>query len=195
LFIRDSAVLKLIVFGVVGFTAVFLNWGGHPASQPGVVMMGGALIGLILVLDLPGIVRSNSSMGLLLTGLDQSIARGDHYRAEELLNVARRPVGIGTSQMHIHLDLAEGKIMFREGRYDEAYSNLERCFLHAFAANDAKHGGESGLLLLKTLVAMGRYKDACDFALGVRELSDSPEIENLVALASNRMASNALVTH
>ncbi len=67
--------------------------------------------------------------------------------------------------------------------------NLERCFLNAFAVNNTQYGGESGLLLLKTLVALGRYEDTRAFALGVRELSDSPEIEDLVAIAENRLVS------
>ena len=53
-----------------------------------------------------------------------------------------------------------------------------------FRLNDA------GVMLLKTLVAMGRYREACGFAMGVRELSDSPEVDNLVAIARNRLESS-----
>ena len=92
--------------------------------------------------------------------------------------------------MHQHLDLAEGTINFRKGHYEAALQSLERCFLHAFAMNDTRYGNDAGVMLLKTLVAMGRYREACGFAMGVRELSDSPEVDNLVAIARNRLESS-----
>ena len=110
-------------------------------------------------------------------------------KSEELLNVARRRLGLGKSKMHQHLDLAEGTMHFREGRYEEALASLERCFLNAFAINDSTYGSQSGVLLLKTLVALGRYTEASEFGLGVRQLSESPEVDHLVALANNRKES------
>ena len=191
--IRDSAILKLLIFGLMAFIVIFTYWGEDNAARPGWLLMAGALIGLLLVFDLPGLIRRNSSLGLLMNGLDQSLAIGDHERAEELLNVARRRLGLGKSKMHQHLDLAEGTMNFREGRYEEALASLERCFLNAFAINDPTYGSESGVLLLKTLVALGRYHEASEFGLGVRQLSESPEVDHLVTLANNRKES--LVSH
>ena len=132
--IRDSAILKLMVFGLMGFIVVFMYWGEEHASKPGWLLLCAAGLGLLLLLDLPDLVRRNSTITLLIDGLDESLDMGDHQRAEELLTLARRRVGIGTSRMHQHLDLAEGTISFREGRYEEALHSLERCFLNAFAA-------------------------------------------------------------
>jgi tetratricopeptide (TPR) repeat protein len=190
---RDSAILKLLIFGLMAFIVIFTYWGEESAARPGWLLMAAALIGLLLLFDLPNLIRRNSSLGMLLNGLDQSIAIGDHERAEELLNVARRRLGLGKSKMHQHLDLAEGTMNFREGRYEQALESLERCFLNAFAVNDSKYGTQSGLLLLKTLVALGRYNEASEFGMGVRQLSDAPEVEHLVALANNRKES--LVSH
>jgi tetratricopeptide (TPR) repeat protein len=187
--IRDSAILKLLIFGLMAFIVVFTYWGEEHASRPGWLLMAAALIGLLLLFDLPNLIRRNSSIGMLMNGLDQSIAIGDHERAEELLNVARRRLGLGKSKMHQHLDLAEGTMNFREGRYEQALESLERCFLNAFAINDTNYGTQSGVLLLKTLVALGRYNEASEFGMGVRQLTDAPEVEHLVALANNRKES------
>lgn len=192
--IRDSAILKLMIFGLMGFTVVFMYWGEESASKPGWLLLSAAIVGLLLVLDLPGMIRKNSSLSLLIEGLDRSVTSGDHQRADELIAVARRRVGLGSSRMHQHLDLAEGTINFREGHYEAALQCLERCFLNAFAMNDRAYGNDSGVMLLKTLVAMGRYRDACEFAMGVRELSDSVEVDDLVAIASNRLESSNMVT-
>jgi len=187
--IRDSAILRLIVFALMGFTVVFMYWGDESPAKPGWMMMGAAVIAILLLIDLPQLIRSNTTLNMLMRSLDTSLANGDHQRAEELLTVARNRIGEGSSATHRRLDLAQGTIAFREGRYEEALMTLERCFLNSFAINDPLQGEKSGLLLLKTLTAMGRYRDVCDFALGVRELSQSKEIEQLVALASNRMRS------
>jgi hypothetical protein len=187
--IRDSALLKLLIFGLMAFIVVFTYWGEENAARPGWLLMAAALIGLLLVFDLPGLIQRNSSMSRLLNGLDQSLAVGDHERAEELLNVARRRLGLGNSKMHQHLDLAEGTMNFREGRYEEALGSLERCFLNAFAVNDATYGSQSGVLLLKALVALGRYSEASQFGVGVRAMSTSPEVEHLLAIANNRQES------
>jgi hypothetical protein len=187
--IRDSTLLKLLIFFLMTFIVVFTYSGEDNPAKPGWLLVIGAVIGLLVLLDLPGIIRKNASLTLLINGLDQSVAMGDHQRAGELLHVARRRLGSGTSKMHQQLDLADGTIHFREGRYEEALYSLERCFLNAFAMNDATYGSPSGVLLLKTLVAMGRYREASEFALGVRQLSDSPEVDHLMALANNRQDS------
>ena len=187
--IRDSAILKLLIFGLMSFIVVFTYSGDDDPSKPGWLLIIAALIGILVLLDLPDLIRKNTSLGILFNGLDRSVAIGDHERAAELLAVARRRLGLGASKMHQHLDLAEGTIDFREGRYEKALQSLERCFLNAFAMNDAAYGGESGVLLLKTLVALGRYREASEFGRGVRQFSDSTEVDHLLTIASNRQDS------
>jgi hypothetical protein len=189
--IRDFLTSKLILAGAAGFGLVYLLLADHQSpSHPGWILMGVATAALLVVFRLPALLNRRTEMAKLLDRLDRSLAMEDDEWAEELLRSARRMVGTGVSEMHLHLDLAEGTLAFRNGRYEEALLALERCFLNAFAIHDVKHGGESGVLLLKTLVALGRYSEACGFALGVREMTASPELDHLVALASNRAESS-----
>lgn len=189
--IRDFATSKLILSGAAAFGLVYVLFADHQSpGHPGWILMGVATAALLIVFRLPALLKRHTAMADLLNQLDRSLAIEDDVWAEELLLTARRMVGTGASEMHLHLDLAEGTLAFRHGRYEEALMALERCFLNAFAIHDVKHGGESGLLLLKTLVALGRYREACGFAMGVRELTASPELDHLVALASNRAESS-----
>lgn len=191
--IRELAAGKLSFFALLGFALIYAGLGDHRSpSNPGWILMGASLISLLFVFRLPALTRTRSSLANLLANLDRSLASQDDYRALELLTDARRTLGTGASEMHLQLDLAEGTLMFRKGRYEDAVMSLERCFLNAFAINDAKYGGESGLLLLKTLVALGRYREASEFALGVRQMTKSPELDHLVALASNRLESTTV---
>lgn len=189
--IRDFVTSRLILTGAAGFGFVYVLFADHQSPiHPGWILMGVATAALLVVFRLPALLARRTEMARLLDRLDRSLAIEDDVWAEELLQNARRMVGTGASEMHLHLDLAEGTLAFRNGRYEEALLALERCFLNAFAIHDVKHGGESGVLLLKTLVALGRYREACGFALGVREMTASPELDHLVALASNRAESS-----
>jgi hypothetical protein len=76
-------------------------------------------------------------------------------------------------------DLAEGAVLFRERRYEDALFSLERCFLSAFARNDRKHGSESGALLLQTLVALKRDREADGFAAGLRLFRPAAEVQKI----------------
>lgn len=187
--LRESAAPIIVVLALCGITFVVYGMSSESASFPGWIMMGLALAGLIYVFDLPRTAQDSPELRGMVDNIAAALARHDYDKAEELLHAAKRKIGPGTSQLHIRMDLAEGTLLFRQGLYEAAFLSLERCFLNAFAIEDRKYGAECGVLLLKTLVAMGRYRDACEFAMGVRALTSSPEIEDLVVLASNRMQS------
>lgn len=154
---------KLILSTVAFLAMCYGAWTVRTATTPGWLLMAASIFGLLIIFRMP---RTHVPNGIPV-----------------------RIIGQDVSPMQLKLDLAEGSLRFREGRYHEALMSLERCFLNAFAVNDTEYGSESGLLLLKTLVALGRYEDTRAFALGVRELSTSPEIEDLVAIAENRLVS------
>ncbi|BDC51537.1 hypothetical protein F183_A38530 [Bryobacterales bacterium F-183] len=157
--------MKLFLISSGAFLAMCYGaWTVRTATTPGWLLMAAAIFGLLVIFRMPRSTRAASQVQI---------------------------IGQDVTTMQLKTDLAEGSLRFREGRYHEALMSLERCFLNAFAINDAEHGGESGLLLLKTLVALGRYEDTRAFAMGVRELSNSPEIEDLVAIAENRLVSAA----
>ena len=158
--------IKLLLSTCAFLAMCFGAWTVRTATTPGWLLMAASIFGLLVIFRMP---RSSS------------------YHATSPV----RMIGQDVSPLQLKSDLAEGTLRFREGRYHEALTSLERCFLNAFAIHDTEYGAESGLLLLKTLVALGRYEDTRAFALGVRELSTSPEIEDLVAIAENRLVSTA----
>lgn len=155
---------KFILSACAFLAMCYGAWTVRTATTPGWLLMAASIFGLLVIFRMPRSQRAASTV---------------------------RIIGQDVSPMQLKTDLAEGSLRFREGRYHEALMSLERCFLNAFAINDTEYGSESGLLLLKTLVALGRYEDTRAFALGVRELSTSPEIEDLVAIAENRLVSAA----
>lgn len=156
---------KFILSACAFLAMCYGAWTVRTATTPGWLLMAASIFGLLVIFRMP---RSLGAPG-----------------------AAVRIIGQDVSPMQLKSDLTEGTVRFSEGRYHEALMSLERCFLNAFAINDTEYGGESGLLLLKTLVALGRYEDTRAFALGVRELSTSPEIDHLVAIAENRLVSAA----